>query len=108
AYDVMSYGMRNGSFSPGHPELSTYINASKCDYLGARRIINSNDVAALIAGWARDLEMLLRVSCDSSFSDSPTRGFVGKIPMVWGRIFLPNFEWERSAVAQSVTKVAGL
>lgn len=83
AYDVMSYGMRNGSFSPGHPELSTYINASKCDYLGARRIINSNDVAALIAGWARDLEMLLRVSCDSSFSDSPTRGFVGKIPMGW-------------------------
>jgi hypothetical protein len=80
AYDVMSYGMRNGSFSPGH-KLSTYINATRCDYEHARRIINGKDVADLIKGWALDLEMLLRVSCDGSFSDSPTRAFVGKIPM---------------------------
>jgi hypothetical protein len=82
AYDVMSYGMRNGSFSPGH-KLSTYINGGLCDYEPARRIINGNDHAALIAGWALNLEMLLRVSCDGSFSDSPTPGFVGKIPMGW-------------------------
>ena len=76
AYQVMSYGMRNGSFSPGNA-LSTYINAFKCDYLRARRIINGQDVAALIQGYAEDLEMLLRVSCSGSFSDSPARAFVG-------------------------------
>jgi hypothetical protein len=80
AYPVLSYGMRNGSFEPGH-KLSTYINAIRCDYVAARWIINRNNVAALIAGYALDLEMLLRVSCDGSFSDSPARAFVGKIPM---------------------------
>jgi hypothetical protein len=82
AYDVMSYGMRNGSFSPDN-KLSTYINAIICDYLGARRIINAQDHAALIEGYANDLEMLLRVSCGGSFSDSPSRAFVGKTPMGW-------------------------
>jgi hypothetical protein len=76
----MSCGMRNGSFSPGN-QLSSYINATTCNYELARRIINGNDVADLIKGWALDLEMLLRVSCHGSFSDSPTRAFVGKIPM---------------------------
>ena len=80
AYDVLSYGMRNGSFEPGH-KLSTYINATRCDYVAARWIINRNNVAALIAGCALHLEILLRISCDGSFSDSPARGFVGKIPM---------------------------
>ena len=80
AYNVMSYGMRNGSFSPGH-KLSTYINASTCYYVSARRIINNDNVGDLIRGWALDLEMLLRVSCDGSFSDSPARGFVGRIPV---------------------------
>jgi hypothetical protein len=70
--------MRNDSYSPGN-KLSTYINATTCDYLRARRIINGNDVASLIEGWAKDLEMLLRVSCDGSFSDSPTRAFAGRL-----------------------------
>jgi putative chitinase len=47
AYEIMSYGMRNGSFSKGQT-LSRYINAITCDYLGVRRIINGQDVAALI------------------------------------------------------------
>jgi predicted chitinase len=76
AYDVMSYGMRNGSFSTGN-KLSTYIDATTCDYEHARRIINGKDVAELIAGWALNLEMLLRVSCSCSFSDSPARAFAG-------------------------------
>jgi hypothetical protein len=76
AYQVLSYGMRNGSFSPGHA-LSTYINARTCDYLGARQIINLQDHADLIQGYAENLEMLLRVCCSGSFSDSPARGFVG-------------------------------
>ena len=76
AYEVMSYGMRNGSFSPGNA-LSTYINGRTCDYLGAQRIINLQDHADLIQGYAENLEMLLRVSCSGSFSDSPARGFMG-------------------------------
>jgi hypothetical protein len=82
AYDVMSYGMRNGSFSPGN-NLSKYINAITCDYEGARRIINGQDVAVLIEGWALNLEMLLRVSCYGSFNDSPARAFAGIAP--WPR-----------------------
>ena len=87
AYDVMSYGMRNGSFSPGN-NLSKYINAITCDYEGARRIINGQNVAVLIKGWALDLEMLLRVSCYGSFSDSPARAFAGIAP--WLR---PVLRW---------------
>jgi predicted chitinase len=73
AYAVMSYGMRNGSFSKGET-LARYINANRCDYVGARRIINGQDVAALIEGYAKELELLLRVTCYGSFSISPARG----------------------------------
>lgn len=37
AYKVISYGMREG-FGHGFDSLPDYINATKCDYLGARRI----------------------------------------------------------------------
>ena len=76
AYKVMSYGMREG-FGHGFDSLSHYINATRCDYLGARRIVffSVHDCAAFIQGYAEDLEMLLRVSCNTSFSDSPYRGF---------------------------------
>jgi len=93
AYKVLSYVMRQG-FHPLTPvstyidpdySLWTYINATRCDYLGARNIIfyaqdrwglySGRDSAAIIQGYAEDLELLLRVSCSSSFSDSPYRGF---------------------------------
>jgi putative chitinase len=54
----MSYGMRNGSFTG--KKLSDYINQNKCDYSNARRIINGVDRQALIAGYANNIEMLLR------------------------------------------------
>jgi hypothetical protein len=85
AYKVMSYALRKG-LCPGGDALYTYINATRCDYLSARRIIfygrdrpgfiSAQDSAAIIQGYAEDLEMLLRVSCNTSFSDSPYRGFV--------------------------------
>jgi len=58
AYRIMSYGMRNGSFTG--VGLKKYINAEKCDYLNARRIINGLDCSKMIAGYATVLEAALR------------------------------------------------
>ena len=58
AYWVMSYGMRNGSFTG--VSLSKYISGDKCDYLNARKIINSLDHAAEIAKAAEWFERTLR------------------------------------------------
>jgi hypothetical protein len=54
AYKIMSYGMRNGSFTG--KKLGDYINNSVCDYKNARRIINGLDRADLIKGYAEKLE----------------------------------------------------
>ena len=58
AYEIMSYGMRNGSFT--RKKLADYINATGCDYVNSRRIINGLDHALEIAGFAESLEQLLR------------------------------------------------
>jgi putative chitinase len=60
SYSIMSYGMRTGLFTGA--KLSTYINGSICDYVHARRIINGNDRADTIAGYAVKLEEALRGS----------------------------------------------
>jgi hypothetical protein len=57
AYRIMSYGMRNGSFTG--KRLETYINENGADYGKARRIINGTDQAERIAGYARQLQTLL-------------------------------------------------
>lgn len=57
AYRIMSYGMRNGTFTS--KRLNDYINSSVCDYKNARRIINGLDRAALIAGYAVNFETFL-------------------------------------------------
>ncbi|HVG10254.1 MAG TPA: hypothetical protein VNM67_21300 [Thermoanaerobaculia bacterium] len=57
AYRVMSFGMRSGSFTG--KKLSDYINATKCDYTNARRIINALDKAATIKGYAVNFETAL-------------------------------------------------
>jgi putative chitinase len=54
AYKVMSYGMRNGTFTGKN--LARYINATGCDYYNARKIINGLDRADLIKGYAQKLE----------------------------------------------------
>lgn len=51
AVKIMFYGMFEGWFTGR--KLSDYFNASKSDYLAARKIINGLDRAALIANHAR-------------------------------------------------------
>jgi surface antigen len=60
AYRIMSFGMRNGSFTG--VRLGDYINGSKTDYYDARQIVNGYDQAVLIQGYAEKLEALLRQS----------------------------------------------
>ncbi len=58
AYWAMSYAMRAGSYTG--VGLKKYINADKCDYLNARRIINGMDHATDIAKVAVWFEKVLR------------------------------------------------
>lgn len=58
AYRIMSIGMRQGLFTG--KKLSDYINADKCDYKNARRIINGTDQADKIKAYAETLEKILR------------------------------------------------
>jgi uncharacterized protein YgiM (DUF1202 family) len=69
AYKVMSYGMRKGAFTG--KKLSDYINAAKCDYVNARRIINGTDQAERIAGYASKLEKVLLASIVASVPGNP-------------------------------------
>jgi hypothetical protein len=60
AYEIMSAGMRDGWFTG--VGLDRYIRANHTDYINARRIINGTDKAALIAGYARTFESILRAA----------------------------------------------
>ena len=68
AYSIMSYGMRNGTFTT--KKLSDHINKNQCNYEQARRIINALDQFTKIARFAEGLEIVLRLSCNGSISDS--------------------------------------
>jgi hypothetical protein len=59
AYAIMSNGMLHGMFT--NHKLSDHINNKKCDYKNARRIINRLDRYIEIAGYAEDIEVLLRL-----------------------------------------------
>jgi putative chitinase len=69
AYQIMSYGMRHGSFTG--KKISTYINESKADYVNARRVINGTDRADLIAGYARQFESIMRAAGETGDEPSP-------------------------------------
>jgi putative chitinase len=58
AYQIMSRGMRKGTFTG--VGLSHYINDQQCDYRLARKIINGLDCADKIAGYAQELENILK------------------------------------------------
>ena len=60
AFEIMSVGMFQGSFT-GH-KITEFINGSKADYINARRVINGTDKAAMIAGYAKDFETILKES----------------------------------------------
>jgi putative chitinase len=50
AYQIMSRGMRKGSFTG--VSLHRFIDGEKCDFIGARKIINGTDCDEKIAGYA--------------------------------------------------------
>lgn len=54
AYEIMSRGMRRGLFTG--VGLGRYINSERCDYRSARKIINGQDCADRIAGYAEVFE----------------------------------------------------
>lgn len=58
AADIMIRGMTEGWFTG--KKLSDYTGAQSFDFMGARRIINGNDKAALIAGYAKKFEAALK------------------------------------------------
>jgi len=58
AYKIMSYGMRNGTFTG--KKLGDYINKKTCDYVGARKIINGTDCDRKIANYAERFEEILK------------------------------------------------
>lgn len=60
AYNIMSYGMRKGSFTG--KKLGDYINGATCDYKNARKIINGLDQWALIKGYAEKFESFFTLS----------------------------------------------
>jgi hypothetical protein len=60
AYRIMSYGMRNGSFTG--KKLSDYIHDTTCDYKNARKIINGLDQWEKIKEYAEKLEAMLKAS----------------------------------------------
>lgn len=60
AYQIMSYGMRKGSFTG--KKLADYIYDQTCDYKNARKIINGLDKADTIKGYAEKLESFLNES----------------------------------------------
>src|SRR5262249_25253110 len=60
AYKIMSYGMRNGTFTGR--KLGQFIGPGQCDYKNARKIINGLDQADRIAGYASGLEQVLKAA----------------------------------------------
>ncbi|HST59436.1 MAG TPA: glycoside hydrolase family 19 protein [Longimicrobium sp.] len=86
AYGIMSYGMRTGSFTGA--KLSRFINASTCDYVNARKIINGLDQADRIAGYAQKLETVLRGSVIAAVPGGvPTPQPAPVQPAATGQIF---------------------
>lgn len=57
AYKIMSFGMKHGIFTG--VRLASFVNDEKCDYINARKIINSLDCADKIAGYAKSFEKIL-------------------------------------------------
>jgi hypothetical protein len=51
--------------------LATYINAERCDYANARRVVNGTDKAQLIAGYARTFERALAAAAPKGITLKP-------------------------------------
>lgn len=60
AFFILTHGFKNGVFTT--KKITDYINATKKDYVGARRCINGTDKAQLIANYAKSFEIILTKS----------------------------------------------
>lgn len=67
SYVAMSYGMRTGMFTG--KKLRDFINSRGTDYVGCRKVVNGRDKAALIAGYARSFEEILKSATAASVSE---------------------------------------
>jgi hypothetical protein len=66
AFSIMTDGMFKGRFTG--KKLTDYVKATSADYKGARRVINGQDKAALIAGYAKSFESILKASTSAAAS----------------------------------------
>ncbi len=55
---IIVYGMMNGEFTK--KSLDKYITATSTDFVSARKVVNSNDKASVIAGYAQTFSDLLK------------------------------------------------
>jgi glycosyl hydrolase family 19 (putative chitinase) len=62
SYQMFSHCLRTGDGFANRHKLADYFNATKTDYVSARRMVNGNDHAAEIAGYARQFEAILLAS----------------------------------------------
>ena len=61
AYQVLSAWM-NAGYSANGKKIADYTGSKKPNYVGARHLVNGSDQAVLIAGYAEQLEAMLRAS----------------------------------------------
>lgn len=66
---IMFLGMHQAWFSKGN-SLVKHINADKCDFINARRIINGTDKAALIASYAEEFKEAFQAAYSAKASTS--------------------------------------
>ncbi|TDK37631.1 hypothetical protein E2F50_10195 [Rhizobium deserti] len=72
AVAILIEGMRAGSFTGRR--LDDYFATGKTNWLGARRIINGTDRAALVAGYAKLFDEALAASAASVVIEPPLHG----------------------------------
>ena len=66
-YLIMADGMRRGWFTG--KSLGDFLNATETDYVGARRVINGQDRAELIAQYAKEFASLLTANLSEDDKD---------------------------------------
>ncbi len=68
AFWILVEGMHSGWFTG--KKLGHYIKPGRADYVGARKIINGEDKAEQIAGYARAFERILRNSATAAIANA--------------------------------------
>ena len=69
AFKIMALGMLTGQIYANGHKFSDYISGAKCDYKGARKMVNGNDHAADIEALAKKLEgILLKAKAPAALS----------------------------------------